>query len=68
MTRRKLQKAKSSILDAIADDPRICDCGATPDPSEGQTTGNYVENGVAKYICLRCWQRENGSDSGARPS
>lgn len=49
-------------------DPRVCECGATPDPSESPDTGNYVENGVAKYICPRCWERVNGSDGGVLPS
>lgn len=62
--------ARRAAHDAECPGPRIrvCDCGATPDPSEGPTTGNYVENGVAKYICLRCWERENGSDGGTLPT
>jgi hypothetical protein len=42
-----------------------CECGATPDPSESPGTGMYEENGVAKFICLRCWQIENGYPVGA---
>ncbi len=56
------------IDQAPQEDPRVCDCGATPDPSESPTAGNYTDNGVEKYICLRCWERENGSDGGVLPS
>lgn len=48
-------------------DPRRCDCGTTPDPSEGPETGNYEEGGVQKYICLRCWLKECGMEQGAGP-
>ena len=36
----------------------VCDCGATPDPSESFGARTYEEDGKTKFMCLTCWARE----------
>lgn len=51
-------------LRPTGDDPR-CDCGAWPSPNRGEspTTGFYTEGRILRFICYRCWCKENyGAD------
>lgn len=39
---------------------RKCECGATPDGTEREGTGNFVdEQGNDAWLCLACWCAHN---------
>ncbi len=44
---------------SLAEEPRVCcsyGCEETPDASESETTGDFVDDdGKAAWICLGCW-------------